>query len=141
MPPKERTSFDKSSDAKGTHTKTSETEEQNAGDAERKEEHCPRKPSQPDKGNGKRSSFIRKTLSSAEIVLKDPPKDESTPKVLIAWKAFKCIVFLICLTYLIKQSAEFYWHFRTYPTNSNTRIEVSKDKFKLPAATLCYKNR
>ncbi|GBO01862.1 hypothetical protein AVEN_86775-1 [Araneus ventricosus] len=49
MPPKERTSFDKSSDAKGTHTKTSETEEQNAGDAERKEEHCPRKPSQIEK--------------------------------------------------------------------------------------------
>ncbi|GBO10810.1 hypothetical protein AVEN_81004-1 [Araneus ventricosus] len=93
---------------------------------------------------GKRSSFIRKNLPSAEIVLKDLPKDESPPKVLIAWKAFKCIVFLICLTYLIKQSAEFYWHFRTYPTNSNTRIEHhegSMARLKLPAATLCYKNR
>ncbi|GBN86009.1 hypothetical protein AVEN_255318-1 [Araneus ventricosus] len=99
---------------------------------------------QADKGIEKRSSFIRKTLSSAEIESKDPPQDESTPKVLIAWKTFKCIVFLICLTYLIKQSAEFYWHFRTYPTNSNTRIafpEESKAKYKFPAATLCYKNR
>ncbi|GBM93276.1 hypothetical protein AVEN_168042-1 [Araneus ventricosus] len=96
------------------------------------------------KGIGKRSSFIRKTLPSSEIVLKDPPKDKSTPKVLIAWKAFKCLVFLICLTYLIKQSTEFYWHFHTYPTNSNTRIEYPEipiAKIKLPAATLCYKNR
>ncbi|GBO18527.1 hypothetical protein AVEN_239840-1, partial [Araneus ventricosus] len=48
---------------------------------------------QADKGIEKRSSFIRKTLSSAEIESKDPPQDESTPKVLIAWKTFKCIVF------------------------------------------------
>ncbi|KAF8791702.1 hypothetical protein HNY73_003395 [Argiope bruennichi] len=88
----------------------------------------------------KHRSFSRKILSSVEIAFEDRTKDRSTSKSHIAWKAFKCVVFLTCLAYLLNQSAEFYGHFYTYPTNINIRVESLK-KIKLPASTLCYRNR
>ncbi|XP_055944616.1 uncharacterized protein LOC129975578 [Argiope bruennichi] len=90
--------------------------------------------------NEKHRSFTRKIWTSVEIALEDPKKDKSISKCQIAWRAFKCVIFMTCLAYLLIQAAEFYKHFYTYPTNINIRV-VSSPKIKLPAATLCYRNR
>ncbi|CAL1294512.1 unnamed protein product [Larinioides sclopetarius] len=58
---------------------------------------------------------------------------------LFAWKTFKNIVFLMCLSFLIIQSVEFCDIYYKYPTTIQTEITVSKE-FKLPAITLCFKN-
>ncbi|GBN63465.1 hypothetical protein AVEN_102191-1 [Araneus ventricosus] len=88
----------------------------------------------------KRRSFARKVLSSVEIAFDDPSEEKNASRGHIFWKGFKCIVFLTCLAYLIGQSAEFYRHYYTYPTNINIRVEETP-KIKLPAATFCYRNR
>ncbi|GBN53357.1 hypothetical protein AVEN_248786-1 [Araneus ventricosus] len=69
MPPKKRTSFDKSSDAKGTHTKISETEEQNAGDAERKEDESQR-------GTAQEIQSRLKAAPGKNLVILNPRSDD-----------------------------------------------------------------
>ncbi|CAL1301128.1 unnamed protein product, partial [Larinioides sclopetarius] len=54
------------------------------------------------------------------------------------WKAFKNIVFFICLSFLIIQSVEFCNIYYKYPTTIQTEITLAKE-FKLPAVTLCFK--
>ncbi|GBM19215.1 hypothetical protein AVEN_142468-1 [Araneus ventricosus] len=88
----------------------------------------------------KHLSFTRKVLSSVEIAFNDSSKEKDASRGHVVWKGFKCIVFLTCLAYLIRQSAEFYKHFYTYPTNINIRVEETPE-IKLPAVTLCYRNR
>ncbi|GBM61350.1 hypothetical protein AVEN_150494-1 [Araneus ventricosus] len=57
----------------------------------------------------------------------------------LAWKAFKHILFLICLIFVVIQSVDFYSIYSKYPTNIVQESIVNND-FKLPAVTICFKN-
>ncbi|GBN74274.1 hypothetical protein AVEN_51573-1 [Araneus ventricosus] len=57
----------------------------------------------------------------------------------VVWKTFKSIVFLICLIFLIIQSAEFFNIYYKYPTTIVMETTMAEE-FKLPAITFCFKN-
>ncbi|GIY39953.1 uncharacterized protein CEXT_561161 [Caerostris extrusa] len=57
----------------------------------------------------------------------------------LAWKAFKCIIFLTCLACFWHQSLLFYVHYNMFPTTTSFAV-VTPDAFKMPAITFCTRN-
>ncbi|GBM37283.1 hypothetical protein AVEN_266387-1 [Araneus ventricosus] len=80
----------------------------------------------------------RDSIANEESALEKTSRRRAIEKMVV-WKTFKSIVFLICLTFLIIQSAEFFSIYYKYPTTIVTEVTMAKE-FKLPAITLCFRN-
>ncbi|GBM98855.1 hypothetical protein AVEN_141086-1 [Araneus ventricosus] len=84
------------------------------------------------------------TESRKDSIAKDESALEKTSRrraigKTVVWKTFKSFVFLICLIFLIIQSAEFFNIYYKYPTTIVMETTMAQE-FKLPAITFCFKN-